>query len=214
MHSCRQGNHPPDVDLPEYDLRRVATARNPRAVVEGYRVEILLRLATILGVRMCPLCPRCNSFSNMRGCQDKFGNNRRPVGGCFGGMNAFGAATEFQGHGTPHLHAEGHIVCMYQFGTLAEVASRVKERLVSVAECKAYQSWMHKEDPLNDDMHKSFEDQVYEAWQSRFSSREHDGMSVSPQYMAEDTSKGQWSRRSPLSSEAAAAGGERFKEAY
>ena len=39
-----------DIELPEYDLRRVATARNPRAVVEGYRVEVFLRLATILGV--------------------------------------------------------------------------------------------------------------------------------------------------------------------
>ena len=46
------------VELPEYDLRRAATARDPLAVVEGYKIEILLRLAILLGVRMCPNCPR------------------------------------------------------------------------------------------------------------------------------------------------------------
>ena len=40
-----------NIDLPEYDLRRAATARDPHATVEGYRVEIYLRLAAILGVR-------------------------------------------------------------------------------------------------------------------------------------------------------------------
>ena len=39
------------IELPEYDLRRAATARDPHATVEGYRVEIYLRLAAILGVR-------------------------------------------------------------------------------------------------------------------------------------------------------------------
>ena len=42
------------VDLPEYDLRRAATARDPHATVEGYRVEVLLRLAGVLGVRTRP----------------------------------------------------------------------------------------------------------------------------------------------------------------
>ena len=48
------------IDFPEYDLRRAATARDPLAVVEGYKVEITLRLAAALGVRMCPRCPQCN----------------------------------------------------------------------------------------------------------------------------------------------------------
>ena len=99
------------IDVPEYDLRRAATASDPLAVVEGYKIEILLRLATILGVRMCPKCLRCND--GLFGCQDKVGYNMRPGGGILGGMAATRGATEHQGIGTPHLHAEGHIACAY-----------------------------------------------------------------------------------------------------
>ena len=48
------------IDLPEYDLRRAATCRDPLAVIEAYRLEIYLRLSSVLGIRMCPYCPRCN----------------------------------------------------------------------------------------------------------------------------------------------------------
>ena len=113
-----------DIELPAYEQRRVATARNPRAVIEAYRVEIYLRLAHVFGVRMCPQCPRCNSTG--RGCQDRFGSNRRPVGGSCGGMNALGGATEFQKYGTPHFHGEGHIVCLYQFYTLQDIVRQIQ----------------------------------------------------------------------------------------
>ena len=47
-----------EVELPEYDLRRAACARDPLAVIEGYKIEIYYRLAILLGVRMCPQCHR------------------------------------------------------------------------------------------------------------------------------------------------------------
>ena len=50
-----------DIELPEYDLRALATARDPHAVVEGYKVQIYLRLSTLMGVRMCPNCLACNA---------------------------------------------------------------------------------------------------------------------------------------------------------
>ena len=37
-------------------------------------MEILLRLAWTLGVRMCPHCPRCNNDEYGHPCQDKFGS--------------------------------------------------------------------------------------------------------------------------------------------
>ena len=49
-----------EVELPEYDLRRAATAQDPYAVIEAYKIEIKFRLMILLGVRMCPNCPRCN----------------------------------------------------------------------------------------------------------------------------------------------------------
>ena len=38
------------IELPECDMRRAATCRDPLAVVEGYRLEIYLRLVSALGM--------------------------------------------------------------------------------------------------------------------------------------------------------------------
>ena len=66
------------------------------------------------------------------GCQDYLGCSMRPLGGVLGGMSALGGAVEHQNHGTPHFHAEGHVVCAYQYKTLAEIAGLLQKRLVSV----------------------------------------------------------------------------------
>ena len=66
------------IDLPEYKIRQEATARDPLAAVEAHRLNICLRLAWVLGVRMCPNCPRCNAEG--MGCQDLYGSNMRPMG--------------------------------------------------------------------------------------------------------------------------------------
>ena len=67
------------IDLPEYDIRCLATARDPLAVIEAHRLNVCFRLAWLLGLRMCPDCPRCNDCG--WGCQDLFGCNMRPTGG-------------------------------------------------------------------------------------------------------------------------------------
>ena len=148
------------IDLPEYDLRRAATARDPHAVVEGYKTEILLRLAWLNGVRMCPDCPRCNYGDNFTPCQDKFGNNMRPMGGSAGGMNAIGGGTEHQAVGTPHLHAQGHVVCMYQYDTLQEVADRIRAGFVNYQSVVDYQSWFHREEVMDLKEHEAYADQA------------------------------------------------------
>ena len=114
------------IDLPEYDLRRAYTAQDPHAVIEAYKVEIYLRLATLPGVRMCPQCPRCNESGF--GCQDKFGCNMRPGGGVVGGSVALGGSTEHQGHGTPHLHVNIHVASAYQYCTLKEIADMLEKQ--------------------------------------------------------------------------------------
>ena len=100
-----------DIDLPEYDIRQTATARDPLAVVEAHRLNVCLRLAYLLGLRMCPLCPRCND--GPWGCQDLFGSNMRPTGGTLGGAVALEIGNEHQQHGTPHAHGQVHIMCLY-----------------------------------------------------------------------------------------------------
>ena len=46
-------------DVPGYDLRRTMQAQDPMCVVNGFMVRIITVLATCLGARMCPDCPRC-----------------------------------------------------------------------------------------------------------------------------------------------------------
>ena len=116
------------LDLPEYEQRRISTARDPLAVIDAHLVNIKLRLPRLFGTRMCPRCPHCNSGSSRFPCQNKFGSNMMPMGGVIGGVPAFGAATEHQGHGTPHLHAEAHVACAYQYGTLEEIAKKIKSK--------------------------------------------------------------------------------------
>ena len=51
----------------------------------------------------------------------------RPMGGVIGGMGALGSGIEHQQDGTPHLHAEGHVVCAYQFDTLNDIAAKIQK---------------------------------------------------------------------------------------
>ena len=69
-----QSDHEIVVEVPDYNLRRAAAAKDPLAVVEAHRLNISLRLAWLLGCRMCPSCPRCNN--DRWGCQDLFGTLR------------------------------------------------------------------------------------------------------------------------------------------
>ena len=53
------------IDIPGYDLRRVIIARDPLAVVNAFFVQIRTILATVLGMRMCPVCPHCIDASTL-----------------------------------------------------------------------------------------------------------------------------------------------------
>ena len=139
-----------EVMLPDYEVRRVCGAREPLAVVDAYHVTMRLRLARLLGVRMCPNCPRCNEVSVTKyPCQDKFGSNMMPMGGVLGGVDAFGSATEFQSTNDPHIHGEVHIVCIYQFSTLEEIANEIKKKLLDPKTVFDFNAWLHREEPFN-----------------------------------------------------------------
>ena len=150
-----------DIDLPEYDIRQVAAARDPLAVVEAHRLNVCLRLACLLGIRMCPRCPRCNYGA--WGCQDLFGSNMRPTGGSIGGAVALEIGNEHQQHGTPHAHGQVHVVCLYQFATLQDIATKVEEELQQgkprtlLDEMKAYQDWYHVERVLDSGEHDLYD---------------------------------------------------------
>ena len=52
-----------DVHIPGFDARRILLAADPLAAVNAFSIQIRTVLATMLGVRMCPYCPHCNSDS-------------------------------------------------------------------------------------------------------------------------------------------------------
>ena len=55
----------------------------------------------------------------------------RPGGGVIGGVPSLGGATEHQGYGTPHLHANVHVASTYRFDTLVETMRKLKEQKFS-----------------------------------------------------------------------------------
>ena len=93
----------------------------------------------------------------------------RPGGGILGGMSALGGATEHQGYGTPHLHAEGHIACAYQFGTLADIVKALQSQSFSFEDIVKYQEWLHAEDLFDDKVREDLLPTLEKEWHDRFS---------------------------------------------
>jgi hypothetical protein len=179
-----------DIELPEYDIRQTAAARDPLAVVEAHRLNVCLRLAYLLGLRMCPMCPRCNN--EPWGCQDLFGSNMRPSGGTLGGAVALEIGNEHQMHGTPHAHGQLHVVCLYQFATLQDIATKVEEELQQgkartlLDQMRSYQDWYHVERVLDPKEHDAYEAQAKEEFFEGFQDSSNAPLSQTPAYLDED----------------------------
>ena len=58
-----------EMQIPGYDLRRILLAEDPLAAANAFFVQIRTVFATVLGLRMCPFCPRCACP-----CQDAVGS--------------------------------------------------------------------------------------------------------------------------------------------
>ena len=169
---------------------------------------------------MCPSCPRCNH--SVFGCQDRFGSNMRPMGGVLGGMTALGGATEYQGHGTPHFHAEGHVVCAYQYDTMEEIAAKFRAQKITLEQWKAYGTWLHYEDDFVPEEATNFEERVYDEFFDRFQKPEHNGLTATPEYLMTDADTQHQNKCRPTVSDATSseqiaaleADGRKFKGEY
>ena len=80
--------------LPSHDERRRLLATDSLASVDGLRTIVQLTLLHLLGMNYCPNCPDCNSSADP--CQDIFGSNATPEGGCFGRVDAVNTSIEAQ----------------------------------------------------------------------------------------------------------------------
>ncbi len=92
-----------DVELPECDLRRTITHRDPLCALYAFLANVRVVLPHLYGVRMCPDCPHCVQTSSP--CMDIFGSNANPIGGSAGRFDALVGAVEAQkAEGVLHLH--------------------------------------------------------------------------------------------------------------
>ena len=116
----------------------------------------------------------------------------RPTGGILGGAVALEVGNEHQQHGTQHAHGQLHIVCLYQFATLHEIATKVEEEL---QQCKArtlldqmrsYHDWYHVERELDPKEHEDYEGRAEEEFFQGFQAASNAPLSQTPVYLDED----------------------------
>ena len=105
------------VDLPEYDVRRLISPRDPLCCVHASQVMTRVVLPSIHGFRMCPDCPHCAKGEDP--CMDSFGSNATPMGGAAGRCDAMLGAVESQkADGVLHIHLFIYLQMILQFATL------------------------------------------------------------------------------------------------
>ena len=125
------------MDLPDYDLRKLMTAKDPLCSVDAYHVAIRVIVAQLLGVRMCPECPQCHLSA--KPCMDRFGSNATAMGGCMGRVDTIIGATEAQkSAGVLHLHFFAYLQMAWQHKSLQEIATMFKQHLLSVEVLKEF----------------------------------------------------------------------------
>ena len=103
-----------------------------------------------------------------------------------GGAPAVGGGIEHQGYGTPHLHAEVHVACTYQYDTMEEVLAKLHSNRFSLGDWQRYQEWLHSEDVFDAGVKQDRAKNLEEDWHSRFQGLEHHDLSVNPSYLVED----------------------------
>ena len=124
---------------------------------------------------------------------NRFGSVMRATGGPFGGCPASGSATEHQGFGTPHVHGEVHVSCVFQYKLLPEIAKLIEDDILDPQSIMDFNEWFHRQCPPDDNLHQELLSGVETDWRGRVADTKHNDMSQVPGYIAQDTSKNMWS---------------------
>ena len=162
------------MEFPAFENRCGIAARDPLSTVYAFDIQVRLVLATLLGIRMCPNCPRCNADDWRRSpCQNKFGHNTLPMGGIFGAVDGIGGAVEYQRAGSPHFHGFATLVSAYQHCTLEHIAELIETKLLHPDAVKAYCSYICREEHFDQAAHDESLPTLETAWKGNYSSPEH-----------------------------------------
>jgi len=109
------------------------------------------------------------------------------MGGVLGAALSFGGATEYQELTAPHFHCQTQVASVYQYKTLREIMEMIRQGLLDPEAVVRYTENIHSEMPPDENQYDKDQSMVEEDWKQRFSKREHDGLSVYPKYLQEDT---------------------------
>ena len=107
-------------------------------------------------------------------------------------MSSAGGAVEFQKQSTPHFHGNVSIRSVYQHKTLQDIGVLIESNLLSVDAIKSVQSWVCREEHLNQEMHDQDMERMAKVWHTNYEAREHDPMSRLPAYVAHDSAATMW----------------------
>ena len=166
-----------EIPVPAASVRAQLAAQNPHAVMSAFQLEVRVRLAQLLGLRMCFRCPDCR-------CRDRFGSNMLPCGGVFGAAVACGGAIEFQYHSSPHFHFEVFLANIYQYHTLNDIRKRIEAKLFDPQEVFKWYEWVKMEASPDLSEFSQDADHLREEWWDRFQNREHDRLCMLPRMLA------------------------------
>ena len=184
-----EGDNPEEVeiDLPPYNLRRAMMVKDNLSIVEAFDVQGRFILGRLLGLRVCPKCPRCNAQRSKAACQNYYGSNMLPMGGIMGVPDAFDASIENQHGGNLHAHVRVFIQRVHQHHTLQEVGERIQQGLLDPETLKTYNTWICREEHFDQAQHAASIDEVEKQWPA-FEERIHDAMGAMPSFVAKDNS--------------------------
>ena len=125
------------IELPEYDLRRTCSNRDPLCAVYAFVVMVRVVFANLYGLRMCPICPDCERTHSP--CMDRYGSSATALGGSAGRADAMIGAVEAQkAEGVLHLHLFLFVQMAMQFLTLKEIANMFEKGVLSLETWKQY----------------------------------------------------------------------------
>lgn len=167
-----------ELPVPSAAIRAQLAAQNPHSVMAAFQIEVRMRLAQLLGVKMCFHCPDCS-------CQDRFGSNMLPLGGVFGAAVARGGAVEFQYHSSPHFHLEVFLCNVYQHHTVEEIAQKIKAKLLDPVDVIKWYEWVKFEDFPDQSMFERDAERLREEWWGRYLKKEHDRLCVLPRILVD-----------------------------
>lgn len=179
------------IDIPMYDIRRAMLAKDCVSIVQCFHTYLRFALGRLLGIRMCPMCPRCNANDAEFPCQDRFGSNASPMGGILGRADAIGGVVEHQGQGTPHYHACVYVQRLHQHKTLQDIMDIIKKDLTQVNALKEFQSWACREEHFLLKMHDAEIEDIERDWPA-YKAVADNKLCVLPAFLASDPSTSTW----------------------